>query len=44
MVNPPKEVYFDHENSGWVPTEVVEAMLPFFNLKGYGVVLVLVGF
>lgn len=33
---PPREVYFDHENSGWVPPEVVEEMLPFFNLKGYG--------
>ncbi|RLF22475.1 MAG: cysteine desulfurase [Thermoprotei archaeon] len=33
---PPREVYFDHENSGWVPPEVVEAMLPFFNIRGYG--------
>lgn len=33
---PEKEVYFDHENSGWVPPEVVEAMLPFFNERGYG--------
>ena len=33
---PSREVYFDHENSGWVPPEVVEAMLPYFNVKGYG--------
>ncbi len=33
---PPKEVYLDHENSGWVPPEVVEAMLPYFNERGYG--------
>ncbi len=33
---PPKEVYMDHENSGWVPPEVVEAMLPYFNERGYG--------
>jgi len=33
---PKKEVYFDHENSGWVPPEVVEAMLPYFNIRGYG--------
>lgn len=33
---PSREVYFDHENSGWVPPEVVEAMLPYFNKKGYG--------
>ena len=33
---PPREVYFDLENSGWVPPEVVEAMLPYFNKYGYG--------
>ncbi len=33
---PPREVYFDHENSGRVPSEIVEAMLPYFNEKGYG--------
>lgn len=34
--NPPKEVYLDNENSGWIPPEVVSAMLPYFNEKGYG--------
>jgi len=34
--SPPREVYYDFENSGWVPPEVVEAMLPYFNVKGYG--------
>ncbi len=33
---PPREVYLDHENSGWVPPEVVESMLPYFNERGYG--------
>ena len=33
---PVREVYLDHENSGWVPPEVVKAMLPYFNKKGYG--------
>lgn len=33
---PPREIYFDLENSGWVPPEVVEAMLPYFNKYGYG--------
>ncbi|MEM0106079.1 MAG: cysteine desulfurase family protein [Zestosphaera sp.] len=33
---PPREVYFDLENSGYVPDEVVEAMVPFFNKYGYG--------
>lgn len=33
---PSREVYLDHENSGWVPPEVVEAALPYFNQKGYG--------
>ena len=33
---PPREVYFDHENSGWVPPEVVKAMIPYYNIKGYG--------
>ncbi len=33
---PTREVYLDNENSGWVPKEVVEAMLPYFNSIGYG--------
>ena len=33
---PEREVYLDNENSGWVPPEVVEAMLPYFNEVGYG--------
>ncbi len=33
---PPREVYFDLENSGYVPREVVEAMVPYFNSVGYG--------
>ncbi len=33
---PPHEVYFDLENSGWVPKEVIDAMLPYFNRYGYG--------
>jgi len=33
---PAREVYYDLENSGWVPREVVEAMLPYFNTYGYG--------
>lgn len=33
---PAKEVYLDNENSGWVPREVVEAMIPYFNVVGYG--------
>lgn len=33
---PPREVYFDLENSGWVPDEVVKAMEPYFNATGYG--------
>ncbi|WFO76067.1 cysteine desulfurase [Desulfurococcaceae archaeon MEX13E-LK6-19] len=33
---PPREVYFDLENSGFVPKEVVEEMLPYFNKYGYG--------
>ncbi|MEL9940502.1 MAG: cysteine desulfurase family protein [Ignisphaera sp.] len=33
---PSKEVYFDLENSGFVPQEVVEAMMPYFNRIGYG--------
>ncbi|RDD53161.1 MAG: cysteine desulfurase [Candidatus Korarchaeota archaeon NZ13-K] len=33
---PSREVYLDNENSGWVPREVVEAMLPYFNVMGYG--------
>ncbi|MBS7632025.1 cysteine desulfurase [Candidatus Bathyarchaeota archaeon] len=30
------EVYLDHENSSIVPTEVLEAMLPYYAEKGYG--------
>jgi len=33
---PHREVYFDLENSGFVPKEVVDAMIPYFNQKGYG--------
>ncbi|MCS7102410.1 MAG: cysteine desulfurase [Candidatus Korarchaeum sp.] len=33
---PAREVYLDNENSGWIPREVVEAMLPYFNSVGYG--------
>ena len=33
---PEKEVYFDVENSGFVPKEVVDVMLPYFNRTGYG--------
>mgnify|MGYP000170860950 CR=1 FL=1 len=33
---PPREVYFDLENSPFVPREVVKAMLPYFNKYGYG--------
>ncbi len=33
---PPREVYFDLENSGYVPREVVEEMIPYFNSVGYG--------
>ncbi|RLE89447.1 MAG: cysteine desulfurase [Thermoprotei archaeon] len=33
---PLREVYFDLENSPFVPREVVEAMLPYFNKYGYG--------
>jgi cysteine desulfurase len=33
---PLREVYFDLENSGFVPEEVVEAMIPYFNKRGYG--------
>ncbi|MEM1935971.1 MAG: cysteine desulfurase family protein [Sulfolobales archaeon] len=33
---PPREVYFDNENSGYVPREVVEEMIPYFNSIGYG--------
>ncbi len=34
--NPPKEVYYDIENSGFVPKEVIDVMLPYFNSIGYG--------
>jgi cysteine desulfurase len=30
------EVYLDNENSSIVPTEVVEAMIPYFNKTAYG--------
>ncbi len=33
---PQREVYFDLENSGWVPKTVVEAMIPYYNKYGYG--------
>lgn len=33
---PEREVYFDLENSGWVPPEVVNAMIPYYNKYGYG--------
>ncbi|MHA1710203.1 MAG: cysteine desulfurase family protein [Candidatus Baldrarchaeia archaeon] len=33
---PPREVYLDCENSPWVPPEVIDAMLPYFNTIGYG--------
>jgi len=33
---PKREIYFDLENSGWVPPEVVKVMLPYFNEMGYG--------
>lgn len=33
---PEREVYYDLENSPRVPAEVVKAMLPYFNVKGYG--------
>ncbi len=33
---PRREVYFDLENSGWVPREVVEAMIPYYSTYGYG--------
>lgn len=33
---PQREVYFDFENSGWVPKTVVEAMIPYYNKYGYG--------
>ncbi len=31
-----REVYLDNENSTIVPKEVVDAMVPFYNLKAYG--------
>lgn len=31
-----REVYLDNENSPMVPDEVLEAMLPYFNRRGYG--------
>jgi cysteine desulfurase len=34
--NLPREVYLDNENSSMVPQEVVNAMLPYYNQKGYG--------
>jgi cysteine desulfurase len=32
----PHQVYLDNENSGMVPQEVVDAMLPYFNKIAYG--------
>ncbi|MBS7659922.1 MAG: cysteine desulfurase family protein [Candidatus Bathyarchaeia archaeon] len=31
-----REVYFDIENASFVPQEVVDAMLPYFNQRAYG--------
>ena len=31
-----REVYLDIENSSFVPTDVLEAMLPYFNKRAYG--------
>lgn len=31
-----REVYLDIENSSIIPKEIVEAMLPYFNQRGYG--------
>ncbi len=33
---PTREVYLDNENSGWVPPEIVDYMIPYFNIRGYG--------
>lgn len=33
---PKKEVYLDGENSGFVPDEIIDAILPYFNRIGYG--------
>ncbi|NPA99368.1 MAG: cysteine desulfurase, partial [Crenarchaeota archaeon] len=33
---PPRQVYFDHENSGWVPPEIIEYMTQYYNVRGYG--------
>lgn len=33
---PEYEVYFDLENSGWVPEEVVQEMNQYYNKRGYG--------
>ena len=30
------EVYLDNENSSIVPQEIVDEMLPYFNIKAYG--------
>jgi len=31
-----QEVYLDNENSSFVPQEIVDAMLPYYNKKAYG--------
>lgn len=31
-----REVYFDIENASFVPQEIVDAMLPYFNQRAYG--------
>jgi len=33
---PPREVYFDLENVGLIPQEIIDAMIPYFNKIGYG--------
>ncbi|MEX0567924.1 MAG: cysteine desulfurase family protein, partial [Candidatus Njordarchaeota archaeon] len=33
---PPREIYFDLENSGFVPPDVLSAMIPYYNKRGYG--------
>jgi len=31
-----REIYLDNENATLVPTDVIEAMLPYYNQQGYG--------
>jgi len=31
-----REVYLDIENSSWVPKEVIDAMLPYYNQRAFG--------